>query len=201
MGETLARMHKAGQGFAMTRENSMNIAEWTRLIGASSAKADTVEPGLTALLRDELAALAAGMPRGLPRGAVHADVFPDNVFFKGDKLSGVIDFYFACTDTLAYDLMLTLNAWCFDKSGAPDRAKSAAMLDAYHRLRALDAEEIKSLPYFGRAAAVRIVATRLYDWLNPKKDALVTPKDPLEHVSILRFHRKAQGPADYGFAP
>jgi homoserine kinase type II len=131
---------------------------------------------------------------------VHADVFPDNVFFEGDRISGVIDFYFSCTDFYAYDLMLALNAWTFDGKGGPHPEKSTALINAYAALRPLSAAERGALPLLGRAAAARIVSTRLYDLLHPAPGAVVTPKDPLAHVRILRFHRNVSSPAGYGLA-
>lgn len=200
-GELCAAMHLAGRDFPMKRRNALALPAWSSLIHACAGRADEVEPGLFAFLEQELAFLAAHWPKYLPRGTVHADLFPDNVFFNGDEISGVIDFYFSCSDTLAYDLMLTLNPWCFDWKGELDAEKSRAFLSTYHRTRPLTKNELKSLPFFGRAAAVRIIATRLYDWLNPVEGAIVRPKDPMEHVKILRFHQNVRSLADYGFAP
>lgn len=200
-GELLAAMHRAGRDFPMKRKNTMSFPAWKSLIHAAADHADDVEPGLIALLDAELDYLESHWPKFLPKGAVHADLFPDNVFFIDEKVSGVIDFYFACWDTFAYDLMLTFNPWCFDWKGDLDTAKAKAFLESYNRVRPLSKNELKSLPFFGRAAAVRIIATRLYDWLNPVDGALVRPKDPLEHVKILRYHQKVVSLIDYGFAP
>lgn len=201
VGETLARMHLAAQGFSPKRRNGMALPAWRSLVHACQSEADTQESGLFAELDGALDDIEKQWPRNLPQGAVHADLFPDNVFFDGAQLSGVIDFYFACTEIFAYDLMLTLNPWCFDKTGALDTAKSSALLNAYHAVRPLSAAEASVLPLMGRAAALRIVATRMYDWFNPAKDAVVTPKDPMEHVRILRFHTNAADSRAYGFAP
>jgi homoserine kinase type II len=189
MGKTLAHMHLAGQDFALAHENTMALLEWRWLITASGDKAEEIEAGLADFLRAELDFLEAHMPCALPRGAIHADVFPDNVLFAGEKISGVIDFYFSCTDFLAYDLMLTFNAWCFGGGDVPEAENAAEFLDGYSSVRVLTPEERASLPFFGRAAALRIIATRLFDAAHPKPQALVTPKDPLEYLQILRFHR------------
>lgn len=199
VGELLAHMHRAGRSFPMKRNNTMGLSAWTSLIHACAARADTVEKGLFAMLEAELGYLKQNWPKFLQKGAVHADLFPDNVFFRDEKVSGVIDFYFACWDTCAYDLMLAFNPWCFDWKGDLDVAKAGAFLSSYHSQRPLTKNELKSLPFFGRAAAVRIIATRLYDWLNPVEGALVRAKDPMEHVKILRFHQKVTSLADYGF--
>lgn len=201
VGGVLARMHLAAKAFAPKRRNSMALPAWRSLIHACAREADTLERGLFDTLETALDDTERKWPRTLPQGAVHADLFPDNVFFKDGALSGVIDFYFACTEIFAYDLMLTLNPWCFDKSGVLDTEKSAALLNAYHAVRPLSGAEISALPLLGRAAALRIIATRLYDWFNPAKDAVVTAKDPMEHVRILRFHQLTDSAAAYGFTP
>lgn len=199
VGEMLGPMHRLGRGFTMKRNNALSLSAWTGLIHACGDRANEVEPGLFDMLDAELEYLKKSWPKYLPKGAVHADLFPDNVFFKDEKISGVIDFYFACWDTLAYDLMLTFNPWCFDWKGDLDLGRAHAFLTAYHKARPLTRNEQKSLPFFGRAAAMRIIATRLYDWLNPVEGALVRAKDPLEHVRILRFHQNVTDLAQYGF--
>lgn len=191
IGALLARMHIAGGSFKPRRENSMSLPAWKSLISNCGMRPDEIEAGLTGLLKKELGFLEAGCPQDLPSGAVHADLFPDNVFFTGENVSGVIDFYFSCTDTFVYDLMLTINAWCFDTAGNPDAGKSAALLEAYQRERPLSPAEKKSLPFFGRAAALRIIATRLYDWLHPVPGAVIKMKDPLEYVRILKYWQAA----------
>lgn len=201
VGDILARMHNAAATFNIKRSNAMALPAWRSLIHASAAEANTMEPDLFAALDAETDFLEQNWPRRLPRGAVHADLFPDNVFFIGTDVSGVIDFYFACTDLFVYDLMLTLNPWCFDKEGKLDTEKSAALLGAYNAARPLSPGEIKALPLMGRAGALRIIATRMYDWFNPAKDAVVNPKDPREHLHILRFHQNVADAAAYGWTP
>lgn len=199
VGALLAAMHKAGQNFSHKRANSMGLGAWKALVHACFDRADTVENGLYNFLDSELEQLHRSWPRLLPKGAIHADLFPDNVFFDEEgRLCGVIDFYFACWDLLAYDLMLTYNAWCFMPDGRPDMARSRAFFDAYHAVRPLSRAEVKALPCLGRAAAMRIIATRLYDYLNPVEGAQVLLKDPHEYLRILRFHQHARSVADYG---
>lgn len=199
MGKLLAKMHDAGRHFTLKRNNTMSFPAWKSLIHASFDKADTVEKGLYEMLDRELDYLEKNWPKFLPKGGIHADLFPDNVFFEDGQLSGVIDFYFSCWDILAYDLMLTFNAWCFDGKGNIDTGKAGHLLSQYHAKRPLSPEELKALPFFGRAAAVRIIATRLYDWLNPVAGAQVTRKDPREHIAILKFHQNVRSLVDYGF--
>ena len=138
-------------------------------------------------------------PTGLPSGVIHADLFPDNVFFLGDRLSGLIDFYFACNDAFAYDLGICLNAWCFEADGAFNVSKGMAMIDGYQRLRPLKTEEVEALPILARGSALRFMLTRLVDWLDVPPGAKVVPKNPLEYLVKLRFHQRVVSARDYGW--
>ena len=150
------------------------------------------------LIEKELAALERDWPRGLPQGVIHADLFPDNVFFLGDTLSGLIDFYFACTDALAYDVAICLNAWCFETDHSYNVTKGRALLQAYARVRPLSEAERAALPLLARGAALRFLLTRLVDWFNVPPGALVRPKDPMEYFRKLRFHQEVKSVRDYG---
>ena len=198
VGEALARLHKAGEGFAIRRKNGLGPDGWPPLYAGSADRADEVLVGLGSEIADELKHLGANWPTGLPEGVIHADLFPDNVFFLKGQLSGLIDFYFACNDFLAYDLAICLNAWCFEPDGAFNITKGAAMLAGYTAGRPLNDAEIAALPTLCRGAALRFLLTRLYDWLMTPPGALVRKKDPLEYYKKLRFHRTAQSAAAYG---
>ena len=187
VGRTLARLHEAGRTYAPIRPNALGPPAWGPLLDLCRPRADEVEPGLGDELAAHLDAVLADWPSDLPTGQIHADLFPDNVFFLGDELTGLIDFYFACTDQLAYDLAVCFNAWCFDP--AFDPGKAAALLDGYRSVRPLTEGECDSFPTLARGAALRFVATRLYDWLNTPPGAQVTRKDPMEYVRLLRFYR------------
>ena len=182
----------------MTRHNTLSVSHWRPLLEASGRRADEVKPGLARELSNELDELERTWPWDLPQGIVHADLFPDNVFFQKDRLSGFIDFYFACNDFYAYDLAICLNAWCFEIDGSFNITKARRMLTAYRRVRDFTAEEMAALPLLARGSAMRFLLTRLYDWLNTPKNALVTPKNPLEYYEKLRFHRGLAGPGAYG---
>jgi homoserine kinase type II len=199
VGEALARMHEAGADFALTRANALSIGGWPALVASAGARADEVSTGLAEETARELGALQAVWPMGLPSGVIHADLFPDNVFFLGDRLSGLIDFYFACNDAFAYDLAVCLNAWCFEVDGAFNVSKGMAMIGGYERLRRLQPEEVAALPYLARGAALRFMLTRLVDWLNVPPGALVAPKNPLEYLAKLRFHQRVVSARDYGW--
>ena len=198
VGEALARLHLAGRDFALKRPNALSVAGWRPLFDASRAHADQVAAGLARELQGELDFLEANWPRDLPAGVIHADLFNDNVFFLHDKLSGLIDFYFACNDALAYDVAICLNAWCFEHDRSFNTSKARSLLQAYEKVRPLEASERTALPLLARGSALRFLLTRLYDWIHTPADALVKRKDPLEYLAYLRFHRGAKSLKDYG---
>ncbi|MBP5858360.1 homoserine kinase [Marivibrio halodurans] len=198
LGQGLAHFHAAGADFPLYRANALGPDGWRPLYEMSAERAHEVDPNLGPLIEDELDALEADWPTGLPEGLIHADLFPDNVFFMGDRLSGLIDFYFACNDFLAYDLAICLNAWCFERDRSFNITKARQFLDAYTGERPMTAAELEALPILCRGAAMRFLLTRLYDWLNCPPGALVKPKDPLEYVAYLQFHRGVEGRSGYG---
>jgi len=198
VGRALAELHLAGADFPLTRGNALGVGSWRGLLDALEGRGDEVFPGITAELEGELDALEAAWPEGLPTGVIHADLFPDNVFFRAERLSGLIDFYFACNDVLAYDIAVCLNAWCFEIDNDFNATKARQLLRGYTKVRPLSDAEMAALPLLARGAALRFLLTRLYDWLHTPPGALVTPKDPLEYVSKLRFHRGLGGPGAYG---
>jgi homoserine kinase type II len=199
VGEALAKLHLAGADFTLRRPNALSVEGWRPLFAGCRAQTDKVKAGLAAFVEAELDRIEKLWPRGLPQGVIHADLFPDNVFFLGDELSGIIDFYFACTDTLAYDVAICLNAWCFEPDHSYNVTKGRALLQAYAQLRPLDREEREMLPLLCRGAALRFLLTRLVDWLDVPAGALVKPKDPLEYFRKLRFHQAVASARDYGF--
>lgn len=189
VGEALATVHLAGRSFAPRRSNALGLAGWGPLAAACEGHWDEIDPTLGALVHRELAALEAEWPPGLPESAIHADLFPDNVLMQGDEVRGLIDFYFACTDAMAYDLAVTHAAWCFDKAGERfDAALSAALLAGYRAVRPLSDQEQAALPILARGAALRFTLTRAYDWINTPAGALVTRKDPLAFARRLAFY-------------
>jgi homoserine kinase type II len=201
LGQALASFHAAGRDFPLTRSNALSVSGWRPLAEQAGARADDVMPGLAEELVRELAFLESAWPRDLPEGVIHADLFPDNVFFLGQKLSGLIDFYFACNDTLAYDLAICINAWCFEPDGAFNATKARALLSAYHAARPLSGEELAALPLLLRGGSLRFLLTRLVDWLAVPPGALVKPKDPLEYWKKLRFHCSVSDIGAYGWTP
>lgn len=217
VGATLAQIHVASQDFSMARPNPLSIFGWRKLFKIAESYADHVQSGLRYLLAKELDHLEENWPENLPTGVIHADLFPDNLFFIKDKVSGVLDFPFACNDFLAYDVAISLNAWCFESDLSFNITKARTMLSSYRNERLLTMTEPdlllnsnqadrvfsileeEALPLLARGAAMRFLLTRLIDWQNVPPGAFVKPKDPLEYVRKLRFHQSVKNISDYGF--
>ena len=180
------------------RPNALGPDAWLPLLESIGDKAEVVGAGMKDAIRDRLDSILDAWPSDLPRGVIHADLFPNNVLFIGDSLTGVIDFYFACDDILAYDLGICMNSWCFEPDGSFNLTKSRAMLKAYQSVRPLSEVETEAIPILAAGSAMRFFLTRLYDWINTPTDALVSPKDPMEYWSILRFHQSVSGTTAYG---
>jgi len=213
VGAALAKLHLAGRDFDMRRSNALGLSGWRPLYQRFATRADEIAPGLGKMISDELAELDRLWPRrsstedaeqhenylpGIETGVIHADLFPDNVFFRGDRLTGIIDFYFACNDAYAYDIAICLNAWCFSDAHQFELDKSRALLSGYRSRRELTQAELSALPTFARGAALRFLLTRAYDWLHRSSEALVSPKDPRDYMSRLAFHQSVSSLRDYG---
>lgn len=198
LGRALASFHLASADFELKRRNALSVDGWGALLDATVERADEVCPGLANAISAEFGHLMEAWPSDLPCGVIHADLFPDNVFFIGERLSGLIDFYFACNDALAYDLAICINAWCFERDNSLNITKARALLAAYESVRPLADTEREALPTLARGCCLRFLLTRLFDWLNHPPDALVTPKDPLEYWQRLRFHQGITGIGGYG---
>lgn len=202
VGDALAKLHIAGRDFGVRRANALSVSGWRPLFDAAASRADELQHGLRDFIAAELDHLESGIwPTNLPTGVIHADLFPDNVFFLDEHVSGVIDFTFACDDMFAYDVAIGLNAWCFESDQSFNVTKARAFLNAYSRQRKLTPAEQDALPLLARGAALRFLLTRLVDVLNVPAGALVKPKDPLEYVRKLRFQQSVAGIRDYGVEP
>ncbi|MEM7328085.1 MAG: homoserine kinase [Pseudomonadota bacterium] len=200
LGVGLAQLHQAASDFELVRSNDLGPASWPALWAGRADHADALQPGLAQKIDSDLAQIKAssGFSETLPRGTIHADLFPDNAFFLGDRFTGAIDFYFACTDALAYDLAVCINAWAFETDGAFNFSKARNLIAGYESVRPLRVDEKSAFPTLCLGAAIRFFLTRLVDWTETPEDALVKPKDPLEYAARLRFHRTAKSIADYG---
>lgn len=200
LGAGLARMHVAFEGFDRVRPNTLGPTGWPPLWQGREDVAETLQEGLSVLVDEDMAAVAAlpSIMQALPRGTIHADLFPDNAFFLGDSFTGAIDFYFACTDALAYDLAICLNAWAFEDGAEYNFSKGASLIAGYNDVRPLSESERDALPLMARGAALRFFLTRLVDWTDTPADALVRPKNPLDYAARLAFHRKVESAKGYG---
>lgn len=198
LGGAMAEMHLAGLDFGMRRENNLSVSAWRPLLESCDMRAEPIYHGLYNELQTEVGFLEKEWPADLPTGIIHADLFPDNVFFLGDRVSGIIDFYFACTDLLVYDLAICLNAWCFENDGSFNVTKAMQLIAGYQTHRELSVDERHALPILARGSALRFMLTRLYDWLNHPEGAMVKPKDPMEYLQKLRFHQGVTHPSAYG---
>ena len=200
LGKHLALMHQAAQDYELSRPNALGHAGWRPLFEQIGAQADDVAPGLFDIIAHELDYLENHWPKGLKQGIIHADLFPDNVFFMSQGLSGLIDFYFACNDAILYDLAICINAWCFERGGDFNATNARALTNAYQAVSDVPDEDMETLPILCRGAAMRFLLTRLYDWIHQVDGALVKPKDPLAYLNRLRFHQAARSPSSYGVA-
>jgi len=198
LGRALAEMHLAADGFGMVRPNALSLAGWRPLFDRCGPRAHEVQNGLAGEIEQELEFLEENWPDDLPTGVIHADLFPDNVFFLDDRVSGVIDFYFACNDCFAYDLAICINAWCFEKDGSFNVTKARHILNAYRSVRPFSAAELAAIPVLLRGGALRFLLTRLHDWLHHPEGAMVTPHNPLEYHRKLRFHQGVTRPGELG---
>jgi homoserine kinase type II len=189
VGIAAAQLHKIAAEFPMSRGNDHSLPAWRKIYTPLIRNADRLKPGFSGWIDAELTSLEANWPTGLPSGVIHGDLFPDNVFFEDSKVSGVIDFYFACTDAFAFDLAICLNAWCFDDAGALDNSHASALIDGYESVRKLTSPEQEALPILARGAGMRFLVTRLHDWFHTPEDTLTRRKDPLQFVPLIEFHR------------
>lgn len=198
LGKAVAKMHIAGFDFPLERSNDMSLKNWAHLTNITQEYADKLKPGLQNILISEIDYLLKNWPRNLPTGIIHADLFPDNVFFLDSEISGLIDFYFACNDFLVYDLAICINAWCFDSDFSFNINKTKALLRGYEQLRSLSNDEISAIPILVRGSAIRFLLTRLYDKYTYNPNTNVTPKNPIDYLHRLQFHQNSVGLETYG---
>ncbi|WP_372783038.1 homoserine kinase [Phenylobacterium sp.] len=199
-GAGLAELHLAAQGFPLARANDLGQAAWAPLFKDLTDAAENLKPGLAKTISSDLELLAASWPGALPEGVIHADYFPDNVFFAQGKFAGAIDFYFACVDALAYDIAVGLNAWCFEPDGSFNITSARQLVAGYESRRPLSDLERSALPVLAHGAAMRFFLTRLADWGATPEGALVRPKDPLEYERKLAVHRASPDLVLFGAA-
>ncbi|MDZ7588918.1 MAG: homoserine kinase [Parasphingorhabdus sp.] len=187
----MAQMHRAVSDFPQQRPNSMGIAQWPILLENCGRQLDDIDTGLFDAVSRALRDVVAAWPIMLPHCVIHADLFPDNVLMLGDRVTGLIDFYFACTDIRAYDLAVMHSAWAFDARGYPlDTAIGKALINGYESQMPLSEAERAALPIMAQGACIRFLLSRAWDWLNTPANALVTRKDPLAYLRRLNWYRE-----------
>ena len=191
VGAVLARMHEAAKDFGNTRANDLGPEASAHVLAeCGEAALSQINPALPALI-DQAQRIADGWPMGLPSSVIHSDLFPDNVLMLDDEVSGLIDFYFACTDAMAYDLAVTHAAWAFSADGARYNSDvGSALVEGYESVRPLTAEERSAMPLLAQGASMRFISSRAFDWLDTPADAMVTRKDPMDFVRRLEFYRR-----------
>lgn len=192
VGAALAELHRASARYPEGRANDLRPADWQALFEHCDEGLARIDPALPALVERHMPPLLEHWPTDLPQTVIHADLFPDNVLMMGERVGGLIDFYFACRDFAAYDLAVTHAAWCFAKDGRGFRADvGAALVEGYEAVRPLSTEERAALPLLARGAAMRFISTRAFDWIDTPDDALVTRKDPMDFARRLEFYAEA----------
>ncbi|WP_413154508.1 homoserine kinase [Bartonella sp. cb54] len=199
VGSGLAHLHLAGQDFSLSRRNTFSLTDLKPLWKSCQTVKDILLQEFEKKINTELAFLEKNWPSNLPTGVIHADLFNDNVFFLNHRLSGIIDFYFACNDFLAYDLAICLNAWCFEHDHSYNLIKARKLLENYQKIRPLVPLELDAIIVLARGAALRFLLTRLYDWFNTPPDSFVIKKDPWEYWHKLCFFSNVGLLSELGF--
>ena len=198
VGQTLANIHLKTTDLSLYRENALSLKHWAELLKMIKEVSTEQEDKLYRDLSIEHNFLMDNWPDNLPNGIIHGDLFPDNIFFKNNKLTGVIDFYFACNEFYIFDIAICINAWCFESDYSFNITKASHLLEGYRTLKGLTEYEIQYLPIMCRGSALRFLLTRLVDWNKRDQNALVIPKDPNEYYNKLQFHQSVTSPLDYG---
>jgi homoserine kinase type II len=198
VGQTLADIHQKTVNLDIYRDNNLSFNHWSNLYKSIKYPIKNLKNNLDKEIVKELNFLTSNWPQNLPRGIIHGDLFPDNIFFDASSLSGVIDFYFACNEFYAFDIAICINSWCFEKDNSFNITKARHLLEGYKKFRDLSLDELYYLPILCRGSALRFLLTRMIDWQRDDKRALVIPKDPLEYFNKLRFHQSVLSVKDYG---
>ena len=202
IGIEVAKMHNITKNFKLKRQNDLSINSWRNLFNSIKDKCTKINKNLPKLIEENLTDVEKNWPKNLPRGIIHADLFHDHVFFKGNKLSGIIDFYFSCEDFFAFEIAICFNAVCFD--GMKDNlsfnvTKAKNFINGYTSIRELNDQEKNSIKVLSQGAALRFLLTRVFDTLNKVDGAIVKVKDPMEYMKRLEFHKNSKSFEDYFF--
>ena len=202
VGVNTAKLHLITKNLVAKRKNKLSVLSWRKIYNKVKNDCSKIHPNLIEIIEKNLEEIEHKWPKNIPSGIIHADLFPDNIFFKNDKLTGIIDFYFACNDFYALEIAVCLNALCFE--GKNDNlsfnvTKAKKFIDGYSSIRKLSEDEKKSLKILCQGAAIRFLLTRVFDYLNLTEGAIVEIKDPVEYLKRLEFHNNVSDFRDYFF--
>ena len=199
LGLTIAKMHNASEKLNIKRENELGFDKLGIIIEKLKTYKKHIDDEKLKFIEDEFLFLSREINKDLPSGIIHADLFPDNIFFEENNLTGIIDFYFSCNDFYAYEIAICLNAWCFEDSNNEfNPTKAKYLLGSYNQERKFSNEEVEALPLLARASALRYLLTRLLDFYSHEDSDLILKKDPNEYISKLRFHQSVRKASEYG---
>ena len=202
IGTYAAKLHSITKNLSGKRENKLSVASWRKIYNRVKKDCSKIHPNLENIIEKNLEEVEKNWPKNIPSGIIHADLFPDNIFFKEDKLSGIIDFYFACHDFYAFEIAICLNALCFEgqkENLSFNVTKAKKFIDGYSNIRKLNQNEKNALKILCKGAALRFLLTRVFDYLNITEGSIVTIKDPLEYLKRLEFHDSVKNYEDYFF--
>ena len=199
LGLTIAKMHNASEKLNIKRENELGFDKLGIIIEKLKTYKKHIDDEKLKFIEDEFLFLSREISKDLPSGIIHADLFPDNIFFEENNLTGIIDFYFSCNDFYAYEIAICLNAWCFEDSNNEfNPTKAKYLLGSYNQERKFSNEEVEALPLLARASALRYLLTRLLDFYSHEDSDLILKKDPNEYISKLKFHQSVRKASEYG---
>ena len=200
IGVETARMHKITQNIKGKRPNTLSLNSWSNIYSKIETECSNIDKTLSYTIKNSLAEINKNWPKNLPSGIIHADLFQDNIFFKNDKFSGFIDFYFSCYDFYGFEIAICINALCFDgykENLSFNATKAKKFIDGYSSIKNLDEKEKMNLKVLSQGAAMRFLLTRVFDYINLRKGAIVAIKDPMEYLKRLEFHNNVKNYNDY----
>ena len=188
IGKITAQLHEITKKFDINRKNNLSIENWESIFEKTIKQKIDLDESIIKKTKNYLNFLKDKWPKNLPQGIIHADLFPDNIFFTNNKVSGIIDFYFACNDFFAYEIAICINSLCFDNNSTFNMTKAKNLIDGYTSIKTLSEDEKKYLPILSMGAAMRFFLTRLYDFYHTDNKADVKIKDPFEYLKKIEFH-------------
>ena len=200
VGNQIAKLHQITKNFKFIRKNDLSVKSWRSIFSQVKDRCNKIHPELPKLIEANLISIEKEWPTNLPSGIIHADLFSDNIFFKNNKFSGFIDFYFSCNDFYAFEIAICFNALCFDgvkQNLSFNVTKAKKLMDGYNEVRKISKDEKIALKVLSQGAALRFLLTRVFDYLNTVDDAIVKIKDPEEYLKRLEFHKNAKSYEDY----